>query len=157
VNEYTVIIKYFIITINLFNYFYNFKISLNQLIVKFLKKRRFMPHVRIEYSNELEPKIDRKSLFSFIHQTLHETIEAEIPRCQSRILQVKDSYVGDGSEENLFFHVEIKIIKGRLPEQKKALADRLLHFLEKLLRNDSSSTRINIHLVELDMESYFLI
>lgn len=92
-----------------------------------------MPHQIVEYSSNLESKVDIPALVTLLHETAA-SIEA-FPRAALRTrVARRDQYcIADRDPENAFVHVLLRIAAGRSPEVKKAAGDKLFDALCEFL------------------------
>jgi 5-carboxymethyl-2-hydroxymuconate isomerase len=70
-----------------------------------------MPHLLIEYSANLEPKLNIPSLVQVTHEATLETGLSAIGGIRTRAQ--RHSCVADGPNENAFIHIEARIGAGR--------------------------------------------
>ena len=90
-----------------------------------------MPHVIVEYTNNLGDDARIPQLL----QTVNETLMAQngvFPTggIRSRAIKLTDYRVADGKEDDAFVHVTLKIAAGRTPEVKKAACDALFEAIK---------------------------
>lgn len=72
-----------------------------------------MPHLILEYSSNVKEQTSMTSFFNECHECLAAVLPTKISSCQSRAVR-RDVYcVGDGSNNNAFIHLFIKIMPGR--------------------------------------------
>ena len=84
-----------------------------------------MPHVVLEYSDDLSPLPDLHVVFSDVHAALESITGASRANAKSRATGV-ESYVGDGDVGNAFVHLDIRLMEGRSQAVKRELSDRCL-------------------------------
>lgn len=99
-----------------------------------------MPHVIIEYTDNLTGETDIPALLEGIHGVLIGHADVfPIGGIRSRALALHDYRVADGQEDDAFVHVTLKIGAGRSDEVKKTVGDELFgvvraHFAELFAR-----------------------
>jgi 5-carboxymethyl-2-hydroxymuconate isomerase len=109
-------------------------------VIKFKPEEIDMPHVIVEYTDNLGDDARIPQLL----QAMNETLMAQngvFPTggiC-SRAIKLTDYRVADGKEDDAFVHVTLKIAAGRTSEVKKAACDALFeavkaHFAEAFAR-----------------------
>jgi 5-carboxymethyl-2-hydroxymuconate isomerase len=101
-----------------------------------------MPHITVEYTDNLRNDSDMRGLLKKINETL---IEHGFPigGIRSRAIELKDYVVADGTgKEDSFVHVTLKIGRGRSDEVKKAACDRLFEVVENHFEEQFSSRYI---------------
>jgi 5-carboxymethyl-2-hydroxymuconate isomerase len=91
-----------------------------------------MPHITVEYTDNLRNDGDLKGLLRKINETLIAQGEAfPIGGIRSRAIELNDYVIADGSgHDDAFVHVTLKIGSGRPDEVKKAACDALFGVLE---------------------------
>jgi 5-carboxymethyl-2-hydroxymuconate isomerase len=91
-----------------------------------------MPHIIVEYTDNLRDDGDIKGLLQKINDTLISEGDAfPIGGIRSRAIELKDYVIADGTgEDDAFVHVTLKIGSGRSMEVKKSACDRLFGVIE---------------------------
>lgn len=112
-----------------------------------------MPHLRLEYSENMREKVDLKTLFSLCHGVLVKTLKADLFRCQSRAICCEDFYVGDGSSQEAFIYLELLLLEGRSFSQLEEGGKELLKILQNCF--SQSNVQIAVRIVEFSSERYF--
>lgn len=90
-----------------------------------------MPHVTVEYTANLKPDADIPGLLLKINSTLIAQ-EGVFPvgGIRSRAIELIDYRVADGSEDDAFVHVTVKIGAGREEAVKKRAFDALFEAIK---------------------------
>lgn len=88
-----------------------------------------MPHIRLEYSENVAALDSFEGLFAEIHKVLSEQGGIKLDNCKSRARKASHCYVGDGNPENAFIDLRIEIRSGRSDELKRLLSDACLEVL----------------------------
>ena len=118
-----------------------------------------MPHLKLEYSNNLKEQIDPKKLFSLCHNILVETINASLSHCQSQAKPCDLFYVAEGSSQNAFIYLEILILEGRpsikLHETQKQISKILEDYFSR--SRQELKLQIAIRIVEMPKSHYLTI
>ncbi|GGJ73656.1 5-carboxymethyl-2-hydroxymuconate Delta-isomerase [Virgibacillus salexigens] len=91
-----------------------------------------MPHLIIEYTNNLKEEADIPKLLRTVNNTLleHQDI-IPIGGLRSRAIELSDYLVADGTKDDAFVHVTLKLGKGRSEEEKQDLCDNLFKAIEQ--------------------------
>ncbi|WP_026677606.1 5-carboxymethyl-2-hydroxymuconate Delta-isomerase [Fictibacillus gelatini] len=85
-----------------------------------------MPHIIVEYTDNIKEEADIPGLLEKINGVLIARGDIfPIGGIRSRALELRDYRVADGSEDDAFVHVTLKIGAGRAEEVKKATCDEL--------------------------------
>lgn len=84
-----------------------------------------MPHLRIEYSANLEGRADIGGLCAALHQAIAETglFEAGAPRV--RAFAAAHYAIADRDPQNAFVDLEFRVGQGRQPEDLRRAGDRI--------------------------------
>ncbi|GEL76982.1 5-carboxymethyl-2-hydroxymuconate Delta-isomerase [Tenuibacillus multivorans] len=91
-----------------------------------------MPHLTLEYTDNLKQDIHISDLLRNIHDTLlqHRDI-IPIGGLRSRAVELTDYLVADGTQDDAFVHVTLKLGSGRTDEQKKLICDDLFETISE--------------------------
>ncbi len=108
-----------------------------------------MPHITLEYSSNILEKNNLKPLFSSIHQILTEALPTKLEACKSRAIKYEEFYLADGSENNAFLHLNIKVMKGRSVELINSIALKITSLLKEYFSKSSKALNLQITL-EMD-------
>lgn len=119
--------------------------------------RSNMPHLTLEYTNNLRKEVDSKKLFSSIHAGLMEMGEFVLDEIKSRAAVVDDFYVGDGDPEKSFIHLKIALLDVRRKESKRLVAERCLDIVSTYFsdRLQSGKCQVCVELVDIRSDGYF--
>ena len=115
-----------------------------------------MPHIRLEYSDNLPALGNFEALFADIHRVLHEQGGIALNNCKSRVISTQHSYIGDGDSRHAFVDLQVEFLSGRSPEIKNTLGEACLavlksHYAEQL--NEHLQVTVGIH--DIPRETYF--
>ena len=88
-----------------------------------------MPHVTLEYTDNIDLEIVFDDLFSRIHSVLVEVGGLKIGNCKSRAVRLDSYHVGDGAGNSAFVHVDIRFLEGRPPDVKNEISRAVLEIL----------------------------
>ena len=115
-----------------------------------------MPHLTLEYSENIPHKPDLRNLLSELHELLVATGEFERASIKSRAVERDVFVVGDGAPEGAFVALEIGILDGRSDEAKAHLSESALDLLAQHFSAALAETRCNItvRVTDLHRASY---
>ncbi len=118
-----------------------------------------MPHLKLEYSSNLKERIDPARLFAPCHRILVDTVNAELFRCQSRVIRHEVFYVGEGSPSEAFIFLEIFLGTGRSLSLLQEAGEKILRVLEGYFSQSLKELDIQIAVcfVEFSVPLYFKI
>ena len=110
-----------------------------------------MPHLIIEYTDNLSPHIQIKELLKKSGEVLSSFPDVyPIGGIRVRAIQVTDYWIADGSEDDAFVHMTLKIGAGRTDKEKKETCDQLFQALQEHMRElfDSRNLALSLELSE---------
>lgn len=90
-----------------------------------------MPHLFIEYTDNIKKDARIDELLYKVNRTLisHEDI-IPVGGLRTRAIELENYLVADGSEDDAFVHVTLKLAPGLTDEQKKAVSDNLFQTIK---------------------------
>ncbi len=116
-----------------------------------------MPHIIIEYSANLDGRLDVKSLVDEVHQAVIASGLFELPAIRTRAVRRDVFRVADGDARNGFVHITARIRQGRTADQRKSLGQGLLaaanRRLEPAFAAQPLALTVEVH--EIDPEMTF--
>jgi 5-carboxymethyl-2-hydroxymuconate isomerase len=81
-----------------------------------------MPHLVLEYSDNVADDIDADHLLSRLHEALVGGRKSGMSAIKSRVIRHKAYRVGAGQPGNTFVHLSVAVLPGRDDDAKQALA-----------------------------------
>ena len=116
-----------------------------------------MPHIILEYTDNISIKKDFNQLFAGIHTVLSEKAGIDPGNCKSRAIKLTDYFIGEGEKPNAFVHLEIRIFQGRNLEIKQQIGNEILKLLRNYFNENSENLNIQItvEIIEMDGKLYF--
>ena len=93
-----------------------------------------MPHIIIEYSDNIEKKIKIKTLIEKVHTTAVDTGIFPLGGLRIRAAKRADYKVADGHPSNGFIHIELKIGPGRNNKAKALALKQIFSTVAEYLR-----------------------
>ena len=78
-----------------------------------------MPHLVLEYTDNLPDQPDFKQLFAELHAALLTLEDVKLSDIKSRAIKLEDWYVGDGSASHAFVHLKLYMIDRRTDDFKR--------------------------------------
>ena len=110
-----------------------------------------MPHLIIEYTDNLSPHIQIKELLKKSGEVLSSFPDVyPIGGIRVRAIKVTDYWIADGSEDDAFVHMTLKIGAGRTDKEKKETCDQLFQALQEHMQElfDSRNLALSLELSE---------
>lgn len=88
-----------------------------------------MPHLILELSHHIQES-HYSALMLEIHQLLAQMLPTKLESCMSRIVQHRDTVIGNNHPMNAFIHLEIRLLKGRSQILLDGIAQKILERLQ---------------------------
>lgn len=116
-----------------------------------------MPHIILEYTDNLTEDVDFQGLFFDLHQILVVVASAELESCKSRAIEHQCFYIGSGAPENAFVHVEILLAEGRPMPVRQEVGRQVLGILEGYFTRslEELNLQITVEIKEFSKALYF--
>jgi 5-carboxymethyl-2-hydroxymuconate isomerase len=105
-----------------------------------------MPHIRVEYSANLDDAIDVPRLLKALHGTALATGVFPVGGTRTRAIRVRDYRIADGDPENGFVHVTVQMGHGRDLETRKRVGQQLFDALTGALDSVFSKRPLGLSL-----------
>jgi 5-carboxymethyl-2-hydroxymuconate isomerase len=116
-----------------------------------------MPHIIVEYSGNLDGRLNVQTLVDDLHQAAITSGLFEIPAIRTRAVRRDVFRVADGDARNGFVHITARIRQGRTTDQRKSLGQSLLaaanRRLEPIFAAQPLALTVEVH--EIDPEMTF--
>jgi 5-carboxymethyl-2-hydroxymuconate isomerase len=115
-----------------------------------------MPHLTLEYSNNLPEPVDFRALFGRLNAAFAEMGPFRLADVKSRAIAHDQFFVGDGSPESIFVHLTVGILSGRDSALQKRIGARLLGILREAFARASAERQcaITVEVHEIRRETY---
>lgn len=96
-----------------------------------------MPHIIIEYTNNLEDKVKESDLLSLVHKSAINSGLFLPAAIKTRLRKLDEYLIGNNPKSTgSFIHISVSLLEGRIPEQKFGLSNSL----HKILKANFPST-----------------
>jgi 5-carboxymethyl-2-hydroxymuconate isomerase len=116
-----------------------------------------MPHFTIEYSSNLEGRVDFKELAKVVHNAALATGVFEVGAVRTRTEPRNVYVIADGHPDNAFVAVTARIAQGRSPEVRKRLGatvfDALCSYMAKVY--ETTPIGLSLEVQEIDPTASF--
>jgi 5-carboxymethyl-2-hydroxymuconate isomerase len=116
-----------------------------------------MPHLIVEYSDNLSSRVDIPELLQTLHQTALATGVFPIGGLRTRAARRDQYVIADAHLDNAFIHITVRIGHGRDRDTKRRAGDQLFSalcgYLDTAFRTGPLS--ISLELQEIDPEFSF--
>lgn len=116
-----------------------------------------MPHITLQYTDNIGLKSSFNQLFPAVHQTINTIAGIKIDNCKSKAIKLEQYYIGDGSANNGFLHLEVKILEGRSAEIKSEIGKKLLQILKTHFNNKNKilDLQITVEIIDIEKNCYY--
>lgn len=113
-----------------------------------------MPHLTIEYSANLETRIDLDGLCAALLETVLQTGPFEIGGVRVRALRADHYAIADRLPENAFIDLSFRIGKGRSADEKKRAGEAIFATASSLLAPlfETPHFALSLEIREIDAE-----
>ena len=116
-----------------------------------------MPHLTVEYSANLQSKVDIFRLVETVHQAALRTGVFEIAAIRTRAAG-RDYYViADGHRDNAFVAISVRVAPGRPPETRKRVGEEIFDAACEFLKSvyETTPLAISLEVQEIDNTAAF--
>lgn len=114
-----------------------------------------MPHIIVEHSAPLLDREAQAALLEALHRRVAAEDSVDIRRIKTRAVSLETTLVGDEDDENLMLHIALKLLAGRPPALRKAIAADLQDIARAFLaRRGHERCPVTVETIELDPQTY---
>lgn len=115
-----------------------------------------MPHIVLEYTDNLPERPDFQRLFAELHTALVAVGDIELDHLKSRAVRLTDWHIGDGDILHAMVHVKLHLINRRTVEFKRRAVAAMqpvvaAHFARALAER---KCQICFETIDIDGETY---
>lgn len=116
-----------------------------------------MPHIIVEYSDNLESQFSIRKLIDDIHQTVVKSDLFDLAAIRTRAMPRAIYRIADGKSENAFIHIIARIRHGRSVEDRKRLGQMILDVAKKSVAalSPPPPTGFTVEVYEMEEEMLF--
>lgn len=116
-----------------------------------------MPHLTIEYTDNLKPQFSFDGLFARLHAALAELGGINVANCKSRALRLDRYFVAEGDADTAFVHADVRFLEGRPVPVKAEIGRALLAILcESFLPPvDVRDLQVTVEIQDIERAMYF--
>lgn len=108
-----------------------------------------MPHIVIEYSDNLGQNIKQSNLMTHAHQAVLDSALFSPDAVKARSLAYTDYVLPEGA--NSFIHITVSILQGRSVEERLSLSTAVFKVAQDLVSN---ADKISVDIHEMNTETY---
>ncbi|MBT3392364.1 MAG: 5-carboxymethyl-2-hydroxymuconate Delta-isomerase [Chloroflexi bacterium] len=116
-----------------------------------------MPHLILEYTNNISQAIDTQKIFAPLHQIIAETAGIRIENCKSRAILLNDYYIADGTPLQAFAHLSVRFLEGRSSEIRQSIGQQCLQILRGYFGDAPKELdlQLTVEIGDIQRQSYF--
>ncbi len=115
-----------------------------------------MPHLVLEYSDNVVDPIDARALFRELHEALMEFESFPIADIKSRAHRLRDFYVGAGGPQKSFAHLCMSLLSGRDISVRQGMVQACTKVLAKHFVQSyaTGNCQLSVEMREMDRTCY---
>lgn len=115
-----------------------------------------MPHLILEYSDNLPEPLDHQALFAQLHAVLERFDSVQIADIKSRAIAHRHYHIGSGAPESVFVHLTVAILSGRPVALRQQLGTELLAVLRRVFARTwkARPCDVTVDIREMRRETY---
>ena len=116
-----------------------------------------MPHIILEYSDNLLDTPDLQAFWAKLHPALVATAGCRPQDIKSRAYRAEPFRMGDGAQDNAFAHLTIRLLAGRDAEARARIGQAALGLLAETFPRTLAERPfdITVELADMPRDSYF--
>jgi 5-carboxymethyl-2-hydroxymuconate isomerase len=114
-----------------------------------------MPHLTLEYTADLLPDIASRELFGRLHHILADAGGIDIANCKSRAFGLDVFLAGDGTGDQSYVHLDVRILEGRAPDAKAAMGQGLLDAVRHAYAVAGRPVQVTVEVRDMAQACYF--
>ena len=115
-----------------------------------------MPHLTLEYTDNLQPVAGFDPLFDRLHRLVAEVGGIRLGNCKSRAVCREVYFVGEGGDRQAFVHLTIRFLAGRSAEVKEQIGRQSLAALQEHFPPSTGlEVQITVEIQEIERAAYF--
>ena len=112
-----------------------------------------MPHMTLEYSDNLSDHMDVPVVLQRLHETLSDVPTIDLHRIKSRACKLETYIVGDYDDANQMVHLTVKLMEGRDVGLRHDIAVSLQKVIRSHLLEDLKC-QVTVEIQELENATY---
>ena len=112
-----------------------------------------MPHVIVEYSANLEDRLDMAALCDHLRRTAVDIEALPTPGLRVRAFRADHVSIADGNPDHGFIDISLRLRAGRSPEVKEDIANRLFDAARAFTAQDMAQNSLALSLEIRDIDA----
>ena len=114
-----------------------------------------MPHLTLEYSNNVIEKQNFLKLFAQLHALLAETLPTNINSVKSRAVGRAVYLVGEGDPDDAFIHINLQVLPGRSAATLKKCSAEIVILLQQFFKQSLETLKLQISVEIAELEQFY--
>jgi 5-carboxymethyl-2-hydroxymuconate isomerase len=114
-----------------------------------------MPHLTLEYTDNLKPATSFGELFSHLHRIVADVGGIPLNNCKSRAIRLEEYFAGEGGARQAFAHLTIRFMAGRSVEVKEEIGRQSLAALRHFFPPVELALQVTLEIQEIERSTYF--
>ncbi|STX52392.1 5-carboxymethyl-2-hydroxymuconate Delta-isomerase [Legionella busanensis] len=109
-----------------------------------------MPHLVLEYSNNIDIRPEAVTFFAQAHALLEKALPTKLSSCKSRCISYDSFHIGSGQINNAMLHLTLKILPGRSDSLKEQVGQELIELMKECFqqRNKNLNLEFSVEIME---------
>lgn len=118
-----------------------------------------MPHLTLYYTANLPAQTSFEPLLAQFHSILANVGGVKIGNCKSKALRIEEFFVADGTQNQAFVHLDLRLLEGRSPELKQDIGKHCLAAIKEAFSElvEHNQIQITVEIRDIVRHSYFKI
>ncbi len=118
-----------------------------------------MPHLTLYYTANLPAQTSFEPLLAQFHSILANVGGVKIGNCKSKALRIEEFFVADGTQNQAFVHLDLRLLEGRSPELKQDIGKHCLAAIKEAFSElvEHNQIQITVEIRDIARHSYFKI
>ena len=112
-----------------------------------------MPHIIVEYSDNLGPDLEIPALLHDLHNKLGDHPDVSKAAIKSRAICIENAVVGEDEDANEMIHIMLKLLP-RPESVREKMAEELQEIALAHTQKHSPNCTVTVETVELDAHTY---
>ena len=113
-----------------------------------------MPHVKLEYTENVQWKNPIQDIFSKLQTVLIQHARVKPQNCKSRATELKDFYCTGKNHPGGLIHMESSLLSGRTEKVKTNIGKECSQIIQSFIEN-IAEIQVSVELRDMDHNGYF--
>ncbi|HMV99242.1 MAG TPA: 5-carboxymethyl-2-hydroxymuconate Delta-isomerase [Acidobacteriota bacterium] len=118
-----------------------------------------MPHLTLYYTANLPAQTSFEPLLAQCHSILANVGGVKIGNCKSKAIRIEEFFVADGTQNQAFVHLDLRLLEGRAPELKQDIGKHCLAAIKEAFSElvEHNQVQITVEIRDIVRQNYFKI